>query len=140
MVSLKLCKFVKLICAWTGGSALKVNNTTINNVLANWCFIIGISHLIVCPRPAWAVFQDFDSRLHCCKYFSSFFSVPALSFLFRGSAGTQTRHCKKIKCWGQDSRRWIVLPSPPEVHRVKFFRPRKFAAYAGASAPDERPP
>ena len=54
--------------------------------------LIGISHLASCPRPAWAVFQDFDSPLHCCKYFSSSFSFHALFFLFRGSAGTILDH------------------------------------------------
>jgi len=50
-------------------------------------FSIGVSHLIVCPRPAPAVFKDFDSPLHCCNYLSSSFSLQAPLLPFWGSAG-----------------------------------------------------
>jgi hypothetical protein len=51
---------------------------------------IGISHLIVCPRLALAVFQDFDSPPHGCEFFPSSFSFHTPFFLFPGSTNTRT--------------------------------------------------
>src|ERR1039457_1838062 len=72
------------VCAsrLTAGST----SAAMNRVICVMTDFIGISHLIVCSGPAWAVFQDFDSSPHWCRYFSSSFGFHAPFFLFRGSA------------------------------------------------------